>query len=297
MKCLLAETLTLPFAAPSIQKDIQEDNGTVGFAQRSRQAIDAKFATLLMNTCRKLAGRRINMEDLHVFLTCYFSPGKCIPKSSSSIHEIFEAINRHQLWDYWNYFPLEGIVQGFAADDQEITSWIEAYRQDLDSYKVMTKLIDHIATVASVSTVSESLSDEERPARYDEQYYKKLSVKLKTKFTDHSLKYIDELWDKFANLYSLPPRAVLLDRVHKGCVSIVWLVPSHLAPQILNATPPNDEFYHKHEIMQVEFNQKCLYQEGKKVYQVHMHYLLIYLDFPCVYRVSTGYFCIAKLIL
>ena len=214
------------------------------------------------------------MEDLHLFLTCYFSPGECIPKSSS-IHEIFEAITRHKLWDYWNYYPLEGIVQGFAADDQEIRSWIEAYRQDLESYKVMTKLIDHIATAVSASTVSELPSDEERPARYDEQYYQKLSCKLKTKFTDHSLKYLDELLDKLANLYDLPLRVVLLDSIHKGCVSIVWLVPSRLAPQILNATPPNDEFYHKYEIIKVEFNEKCLYQEEKKVDQVHMHYILL----------------------
>ena len=269
MKCLLAETLTLPFAAPSIQKDIQEEN--VQIAQRNKQAIDVKFATLLMKTCRKLGGRQINMEDLHVFLTPL---GKCIPKSSS-IHEIFEAITHHKLWDYWNYYPLEGIVQGFAADDQEIRSWIEAYRQDLESYKVMTKLIDHIATAAFVSTVSESHSDEERPARYDKQYYQELSCKLETNFTDHSLKYIDELWDKFANLYELPPRAVLLDSIREGCVSIVWLVPSRLAPQILKAPPPNDEFYHKHEIIKVEFNGTCLYQEEKKVDQVHMHYILL----------------------
>ena len=226
------------------------------------------------------------MEDLQVFLTSYFSPGKCIPKSSS-IHEIFKAITRHKLWDYWNYSPLEGIVQGFAADDQELTSWIETYRQDLESYKVTTKLIDHIATAASVSTVGESPSDEERPARYDKQYYRTLSCKLKTKFTDHTLKYIDELWDKFANLYGLPPRVVLLDCIHKGCVSIVWLVPSRLAPQILNATPPNDEFYHKHEIMRVEFNEKCLHQEEKKVYQVHMHYTAIDQVSVYVYRVLT----------
>ena len=269
MKCLLAETLTLPFAAPSIQKDIQEEN--VQIAQRNKQAIDVKFATLLMKTCRKLGGRQINMEDLHVFLTPF---GKCIPKSSS-IHEIFEAITHHKLWDYWNYYLLEGIVQAFAADDQEITSWIETYRQDLQSYKVMTKLIDHIATADFVPTVGESLSDEERPARYDKQYYQELSLKLETNFTDHSLKYIDELWAKFANLYGIPPRVVLLDRIHKGCVSIVWLVPSRLAPQILKAPPPSDEFYHKHEIIKVEFNGTCLYQEEKKVDQVHMHYILL----------------------
>ena len=195
-----------------------------------------------------------------MFLTSYFSQAECIPKSSN-LHEIFEGITRQKLWNYWKYYPLEEIVQVFAADDQDIKSWIKTYKQDLKSYKVTTKLIDCIDAVDSDSS-DEALSGGQ-PARNDQQYYKKLSFKLKIKFTDQTLMYVDNLWNEFAELYGLPPYAALLDCVRKGCISIVWLIPSYLAPKIHSAAPHNGDFYHKHEIIRVELDGKCIYQEEK----------------------------------
>lgn len=205
---------------------------------------------LLMNTCRALTKKQINLEDFHMFLTSFFSG--CLPKSST-IHEIFEVITHHKLWDFWNYHPLEEIVKGFAAADPEITSWIDTYKQDLKSYKVTTKLIDHIAS---------------QPARYNQQYYQKLSIKLKMEFTHHTLDYIDDLWNDFAELYGLPPYVALLDCISEGCVSIVWLIPSHLAPQIRSTTPPNGDFYRKYEVTKVELGEECIYQEEKEHHKV-----------------------------
>ena len=105
--------------------------------------METKFAMLLMNICRTLKEKLIDVEDFQMFLTGYF-PSECIP-NSSNIHEIFEAITRQKLWDYLNYRPLEEIVKRFAADDPEVTSWVETYKQDLKSYKVTTKLINHSA--------------------------------------------------------------------------------------------------------------------------------------------------------
>ena len=249
------------FAAHSID----EDNDTVGIARKNRHRIDAMFATLLMNVCKKLSKKSLNIEDLRMFLTAYFCTSECIPRSSN-IDEMFEAVTRHKLWDYWNYYPLEEIVQEFAADDQEIKSWIETYKRDLKSYKATTKLIDHIADSDS-SYVNESPSEEEQleqPAKYDQQYYQRLSIKLKTKVTDHTLEYIDNLWGKISDLYDLPPRVVILDSIHKGCVSTVWLIPSYLAPKILSAAPHSGDFYRRHEITRVEFDGKCFYQEEEE---------------------------------
>ena len=163
------------------------------------------------------------------------------------------------MWDYWNYYPLDQLVEVFAADDEEIMSWLESYKQDLNSYKEATKLIDYIAVK----------EQPEQPARYDWHCYQKL--KLNMKFTSHTLNYIDELWKEFAGLHDLPPHVALLESICEGCVSVVWLIPSHLAPKILSAAPHSDDFYHKHEITRVEFDGKCLYQEEKhqEVHTVH----------------------------
>ena len=224
--------------------------------RNNRQKMEAKFAMLLMNTCRTLKEKPIDVEDFQMFLTGYF-PSECIPKSST-IHEIFEVITRHKLWDYWNYRPLDEIVQGFAADDPDVKSWIGSYKRDLKSYKVTTKLIDHIAA-SSADYIPPS--EEEQPARYDQRYYERLSIKLKIQFTHHTLNYIDDLWNEYAELYGLLPYVALLDCIHKGCVSIVWLIPSHLAPQIRSTTPLSGDFYLKHEITRVELGEECIYQE------------------------------------
>ena len=153
------------------------------------------------------------------------------------------------MWDYWNYEAIANIVQEFSSDDPELTSLLETYRQDLQSYKVTEKLTDHIDAFSLTPE-----EEEEQATRYDQQYYKTFSMKLQKRFTDHSLNYIDDLWNEFATLYSLPPYLALLDRIHKGCVSIVWLVPSHLASQLLDATPLSaGEFYQKHDITRVEY--------------------------------------------
>ena len=113
---------------------------------------------------------------------------------SADIYEFFEALIYNKLWDFWNYNLLEGIVEAFAADDAEIASWIEAYLQDLKSYKVTTKLIDAADSVPIVDSSKDQLT---KPARNGEQYYQTLSVKLGTEFTDQTMDYIDNFWKKF----------------------------------------------------------------------------------------------------
>ena len=87
-------------------------------------------------------------------------------------------------------------------------------------------------------------------------------------FTDQTMDYIDRLWNKVAELYDLPPHVVILDSIRKGCVSVVWRIPSHIAPKILEAPPPSDEFYSEHEITRVEYGGEGIYQEG----EVHFTY-------------------------
>ena len=103
------------------------------------------------------------------------------------------------------------------GDDQELKSWIEVYKKDLTSYKATMKLVDYIAVVDSDPSGENSSSEEEQePAKYDRRYYRKLSIKLETKFTSHTLEYLDDLWKEFADLYNLPPLVTLLDHVCKS---------------------------------------------------------------------------------
>ena len=252
---LLRNALLLLSVTPHITAHSVTDDNEI--KQRNKKKIVGKFSKLLNKVRRKMKEKPIS-EDFRFLMNSYFL--KEYISKSSDVNETFDTVNRLKLWDYWNYEVIANIVQEFAADDPELTSMMEAYKQDLESYKVTEKLIDHIAAFSLIPEEEDELKQAER---YDQHYYKTLSMKLRMRFTDHSLKYIDDLWKEFATLYSLPPRVALLDRVHKGCVSIVWLVPSHLTPQILDAIPLSGDFYHKHDITGAEFDGICIYHESQ----------------------------------
>ena len=232
---------------------IQENGGTLGIRKMNEQMIKGKFASLVVHVRMKMREKLVNSDDLGFHANTFL--GVDIPKSAN-VNEIFEVVNNNRLWDYWNYYPLKKFILEFAPDDLEAKAMMETYRQDLESYKATEKIIDHI------DFFNETQEEEEQLAKYDKRYYQQLSLKIKKKFTEHSLKYIDDLWNEFANLYSLPPHAALLDHIQKGCIFIVWLIPSHLAPQIFYATPClSGDFYRKHEITRVELDGKCIYDE------------------------------------
>ena len=210
-------------------------------AQKNKQTIDAKFATLLTDICSKLQGKEIDMRQLQLYLKRSY-PEECL-LNFSDVYEIFDY---DKLWDYWNYLPLKKFVEKFAADDEEIASWIDAYKRDLKSYKVSTKLI----------------GPDEKHEKSGREYYQEISVKLgDTTVADCSLEYIDDLWNEIVTIYDLPPDVAILHSIHKGCILIVWRIPSRIGPKILEAPPPSDEFYRKHGIIRMEYGGECIYQE------------------------------------
>ena len=237
-----------------------------GISQRNKRKIEGLFSRLLTNVRTRLKEKQIYTEDLRFLINSFFLIEYI--KKSSNVDESFDAITRNKLWDFWNYEALSNIVKKFAADDAEIASLMETYQQDLESYKATTKIIDHIAAVQEQPSEKEQL---QRPARYDHQYYLTLTMKLNMRFNEHSLKYIDELWTEFANLYGLPSHVALLEHIHRGCVSIMWLIPSSLASEILDETPLSDDFYRMHEILRVEFDGKCIYQEENGHLEIHVN--------------------------
>jgi len=112
-----------------------------------------------------------------------------------------------------------------VGDDKDMKAQFKTYKEDLASYKATMRLVDYIAVVDSYPSGEDSSSEEQveeqEPAKYDRRYYHKLSVILQTKFTSHTLEYLDDLWKEFADLYNLPPLQTLLDHTIRGDVSYV----------------------------------------------------------------------------
>lgn len=225
----------------------------MAIARQNLWEIKWKFSVLYMKACKKLRERQsqINIKDFRACLASLF-PEESIP-NSSNIEVILETITREKIWNYWNYSLLEKVVGEFLGDDQDMMSSIKTYKEDLTAYKATTKLVDYLVL------------GEDQPKDYG-----KLTVKLDTMLTDHTLEYIENLWNKFATLYGLPPHVPLLDCICKGSVSIVWFIPPKLAHIIHDAAPSklNVDFYREYQITRVELEGECIYKEVEKQTQV-----------------------------
>ena len=148
------------------------------------------------------------------------------------------------------------IAKKFCANDDEMESWVQTYKQDLKAYSFMTKVGDYIE--ADLFNVDTPLA---KCHKYDPRYY--TPVEWKTKFVDHTLQYLAEVWELFSHHYLVPdsPPTALLDRVRRGCLSVTWLIPSGLIPQLITKVQLDTEFFQQHRILKVTVREECIYKE------------------------------------
>ena len=226
------------------------------FARENRQAITAKFADFQTKVCKKLFQKRVNTKEFRLFVRNQFPPGDCIPPPPAGLTEVFEAITHHGLWDYFHYSPLVQIAKKFGADDPEIESWVQTYKQDLKAYQLVTTVEEYIETDLEIAGPPSA-----KRAKYDPRYY--TPVEWKTDFMDHSLQYLAEVWELFSSHYLVPncPPTALLDRVRRGCFSVTWLVPTGLLPQLIKTVQLDTEFFQQHRILKVKVGKECIYKQ------------------------------------
>ena len=148
-----------------------EEKEAVTFAMQNLVKIRGKFSMLLTSVCTNLRQKGISSEDFRLFVVALLPLSDCVPKSSD-LSEIFEAITRNRLWDYWNYSPLQSIVEKFGGS--EMMSMIQEYRKDLSGFLAATKIGDYIPAIISLD--AEELEQPTSPWT-DSRYYRQLSLK------------------------------------------------------------------------------------------------------------------------
>ena len=224
--------------------------------------IKDSFATLLKDVAVKLKTKELDLEAFRLYIVAVFPPGKCIPQSTNII-TIFEAVTQNELWSYWNYTPVEKIVMRFAPCDNEMKGWLDNYMKELSGYKATTKIAD----VIELYSIDEE-ADPGKPlsVKYDSAYLRRLTVKLKTRVTEKTLLYVDDLWLSLAEYFLLPSLSVLLDSIKKGCVEVSWLIPPHLVFQIVGNLQENSTFLQSKDIVRVLLDGESVYdgaQDGE----------------------------------
>ena len=229
----------------------------VVFAIENRQAINEKFADLLTNVCNKMFKNGVDIKTFRLFVVALFPPGDCIPPLPTNLTEVFDAITHHGLWDSLHYSPLVRLVRKFGTSDPEMEAWIQNYKKDLRSYALLTTVEDCIES----ELVASAESPPAKRAKYDPRYC--CPVEWKTDFVVHTLHYLTDVWEMFSDHYLFPdpPPTALLDRVHRGCISVVWLVPSYLIPLLLKIVQVDTIFFRNHRILKVTVGGEVVYEE------------------------------------
>ena len=253
--CKVTTTLyiLLPFSMSAADSVCQV---AADFANENIRAIRAKFADFQTKVCSKLIKNGVDTDEFRLFLANQFPPGDCIPPPPAGLTEMFKAITHHGLWDYFHYSPLVPITKKFCAGDPEVEDWVQVYKQDLKAYQIVAKVKDYIGTDLNIADPPPV-----EKAKDDPRYNR--SVEWKTKYIDHSLQYLADVWELFSYHYLGPdyPPTALLNHVRRGCLSVTWLVPSQLIPRLIKRVKLDTDFFQQHSILKVMVEDECVYEK------------------------------------
>ena len=234
----------------------------------NKLAMKDRFAQLQIAVIEKIQERvhakEIKPKNFQVYMTNLFPPGECIPETTD-ISEVFTAITNNGLWDYLSYQPLVRVANMYGGKDPDLKEKLETYTKELNGYKLVTKMADHLTDVPVTSGSESEDEDESSPTavRKDRRFRRKLTVKLKIPVSELSLSYVDEIWSSLAKEFLLPPSSAILDKIIEGSLYITWLIPALLVPQMMEIAEQSkmSEFFRRMRIRKITVAGACLYEE------------------------------------
>ena len=258
---------------PSATTPENQSAELVAIAVRNNTRIKGKFSKLLTRSRKRLQSKDIDVEDVQEFLiTMYSSPNSrdgsdtvtTVLESAESLDEIFRALSKYKVWDYLNYYLLQSINEEFASDDDELNVMMEQYQRDLTGHVLTQKIQTYLDANKQPTAASDSESSADEnitslPPKQKHKLYKKLSAEVKANITDHSVKYVYDLWRSLANQFRLPRPAMILHNIAEGCICITWLIPTNLVTHVTRMAQKTSDMFAKQQILKVMLEEHCIY--------------------------------------
>ena len=237
------------------------------------------FSKLVTKSSKRLQYKSIDIEDVQTFLVSMCSSPNSrdgndtiatVVESAKSLDEIFRTLSKYGFWDYLNYFLLQSLIEQFASDDDELNGMMEQYQKDLTGHILTLQIqtyLDATQHEHSFGTMNDSdkVDDENipefstLPLEEKHKLFKKLSIKVDTNVTDHTLGYVYDLWRSLTNQFVLPQPAMILDSIAKGCLGITWFIPVNLVEHITNMAQENSDMFAKWRIVRITLEEQCIY--------------------------------------
>ena len=240
------------------------------------EEIKSRFSDLLLSVRYALEKNNVQIDDLRQILTDILDLGidNFIPRSN--LAEIFMALSDHKLWDYKHHSPVEKLVNRCLRG--KIISEVKEYKKQLSGFYVATKLIDFIR-ISNFDEDTEMEASEITLRSYGPKDYKSLGVKLnlkKRRISELSLKYVQDLWESFADEFELPSLTAILDKVLEGCLEILWLIPPREAKQIATLAPRSTPFFHHLDVIYISLDGHIIYGVNQELMVSYILSMLLY---------------------
>ena len=243
---------------------------TVAVAKRNVQMIKGKFSMLVTKSHKKLQSRKVDVDDVQMFLvTLYSSPDSkdgsdtvtAVVESARSLDEIFRALSKHRVWDYINYYLLQSIIEHFVSDDKELNRMMEQYQEDLTGYVLTLQIQTYLdATKDPIATSnSDNSTDEVISLQQNHELCRKLTVKCEVNVTNHTLRYLSHLCQSLAQQFALPRPAMILHEIAEGCLGITWLSPANLVKHITRMAQESANMFAEKNVLRVTLEEQCIY--------------------------------------
>ncbi len=227
-------------------KLLDESAEASAISKQNSRLINRTFASLVRRVFSRLQHKMIDIEELKLYLFQAFSSNSLAASSldaATTVSELFIAIARLGLWDYLDYELLERVIGEFAEGDEGLQGMLEDYQQQLSAFKLATLLETYIQFIQPENEQMQLATGEVLLPKLDPDptFFVKLSIKTDAEISEHSLSYVYELRKRLSRFVSLPPIALVLDKIAEGCVCVTWRFPAEFSTQVVKAVRENKE--------------------------------------------------------
>ena len=89
--------------------------------------------------------------------------------------------------------------------------------------------------------------------------FKKLTAKYRVNVTNHTLSYVNDLWQSLAKQFALPRPAVIIHNIAEGCICIIWLIPTNLVKHVTRMTRETTNMFAEEQVLRVTLDEQCIY--------------------------------------
>ena len=237
--------------------------------QRNLMIIGRKWGALVAHTDKvlqdKLDSKEITSSQFQLFLGNLYSCErkmngnlflKNLLKPSATISEMLKMLTVEGEWDFLNYYFLESIIEEYG--DERTKAMMKQYKRDLNEYRFVTKIKDHLDAVSLEHPTHRVL-----PIPL-EKLFSLLKTKVKgVNVTHHSLQYISDLWESLRNQFSLPKYILVLYRIGEGCLEMMWHIPSELAAYVIRKAKESEQYFTEQQFIDVTVDGVHMYTDSE----------------------------------